>query len=86
MGCGSESEELDRIVEELSGYLRAHRQAADTLDGIKDWWLPGNRFQGVHPDALRKALERLVEQGDLARVESGNGLLLYVNRAGRRLH
>jgi hypothetical protein len=86
MDWGKEIEELERIVEALSGYLCTHRQAADTLDGIKDWWLPGDRFQGIHPDALRKALERLVAQGELARVESGNGLVLYVNRAGRSLH
>lgn len=86
MDRSNEGEELEGIVAALAGYLGNHRQAADTLDGIRDWWLPRDRFSGVHPDALRQALQRLVERGDLARVEAGNGLVLYVNRAGRRLH
>lgn len=86
MGRGSEIEELERIVEALSGYLGTHRQAADTLDGIRDWWLSGERFQDIRPDALRKALEKLVDQGELTRVESGSGVVFYANRARRRLH
>lgn len=86
MGCGSESEDLERIAEALCEYLLDHRQAADTLEGIRDWWLPKERFMGVSPEALLLALEKLVVQGELARVQSVGGIVLYVSRAARRLH
>lgn len=86
MGCGNESDDLERIAEALTDYLLAHRQAADTLDGIRDWWLPRDRFMGVRADALQLALDKLVVRGELARVESAGGIVLYVNRAARPLH
>lgn len=86
MGCGNEVGELERIVEALRGYLCTHRQAADTLEGIKDWWLPREGLPGARPDVLLRALENLVNRGELGRVESANGRILYVNLIGPRLH
>lgn len=86
MGCGSESEDLEQMAEALSEYLLSHRKAADTLEGIRDWWLPKERFPSVGVEALELALEKLVLRGELARVESVGGLVLYVNRGNRRLH
>lgn len=86
MARGNEGGELERIVEALHGYLRTHRQAADTLEGIKDWWLPREGLPGARPEVLQRALENLVDRGELGRVESANGLVLYVNLIGSRLH
>ncbi len=86
MGRGSESEDLERIVEALSEYLLTHRQAADTLEGIRDWWLPKDRFTGLGLETLERALARLVARGEMARVQSAGGLVLYVNRSARQLH
>lgn len=51
-------------------YLARHPRAMDTAAGIAEWWLPPME-QRPGPEALRKALDGLVEQGALERV--GNG-------------
>ncbi|MEW5787772.1 MAG: hypothetical protein AB1899_07950 [Pseudomonadota bacterium] len=86
MGCSSEHEEHQLILVALTAYLRAHIQAADTFEGIRDWWLPRDRFPAPDPQALEQALATLVQLGQLVRFESSNGLVLYINRAGNRLH
>lgn len=86
MGCSSELDEHQQILAALTGYLHANIQAADTLEGIRDWWLPRDRFPTPSPEALEKALDTLIQEGQLVRFESSNGLVLYINRSGRRLH
>ena len=44
---------------EIIMYLRAHPEAADTLNGILEWWIPDQRNE----NELQKALEDLVRQG-----------------------
>lgn len=46
-------------------HVRSHANAADTFDGIARWWL-GADWEAISPDALRIALERLVEAGTLS--------------------
>lgn len=50
------------IAEEILDYLKAHPQAADTLDGIADWWLIRSRYlRGLQQ--VKGAVELLVERG-----------------------
>lgn len=86
MDSGAINAELERIAQTLSEYLLAHPQAADTLEGIRHWWLPKDRFPGVPAEVLQLALDRLVERGALARVAAAGGVVLYVNRLASRLH
>ena len=46
-------------------HVRSHANAADTFDGIARWWL-GADWEAISPDALRIALQRLVEAGTLS--------------------
>jgi hypothetical protein len=52
-------DEVDRAV---LAYLEAHPSAADTLEGITDWWLEQRRVRyGV--EIVSGALERLISGG-----------------------
>ena len=47
---------------EIVEYLRAHPSAADTVDGIIQWWLIRQRYETAR-DVIQRALDDLVEQG-----------------------
>jgi hypothetical protein len=52
-------------------YLRANPSAADTVDGIIQWWLP---LQGdeMKREDIEGALEDLVKQGQVEYVSTGD--------------
>jgi hypothetical protein len=59
-------------------YIERNRGAADTLDGIAQWWV-GAGAAGIQPCTLRAALDRLVESGLLhARLLPSGETLWYV--------
>jgi hypothetical protein len=57
----------------LRGYIAGHPDAADTLEGIARWWFPA----AVVPEAMRSAVERLVEEGVLRRHRGADGTVIY---------
>lgn len=64
MTIGNESEpepSKDPRVE-IVEYLRSHPSAADTVDGIIQWWLPLQRYETAK-DEIQKALDDLAEAG-----------------------
>ena len=61
---------------EVLEYLNAHPCAADTLDGIVQWWLPIQRYQTAK-DIIQKALDDLVQQGLVDYVETGDGRRIF---------
>jgi hypothetical protein len=74
----------DALVDELAGeiraYLKAHPDAADTLDGIVQWWIVHQRFlQGIR--AAERALERLVGEGEVEKIQTPDGRVIF--RAAR---
>jgi hypothetical protein len=46
------------------GYLRGHPDAADTLDGIVEWWLPRQRYE-TERRRVEAVLSQLVARGVL---------------------
>ena len=56
---------------QIMEYLRAHPSAADTIDGIIQWWLP---LQGgeMKREDIERALEDLVKQGQVEYVSTGD--------------
>lgn len=67
------SGEVERAV---MGYLRTHPDAADTLDGIVDWWLPQQRYE-TERARIEAALRVLVARGLLRRSDLPGGTELY---------
>jgi hypothetical protein len=61
-----DTERIARMCDGLRRYLDAHPGAADSLVGIRQWWLPA-QFRTVALEELRQALARLVESGELRR-------------------
>jgi hypothetical protein len=69
------------IIVELRSYLDEHPDAADTFEGVVQWWIGHQRFlRGIA--AAGKALDRLVELGEVERISSSDGRAIY--RAGPR--
>jgi hypothetical protein len=72
-----------RLSGAILGYLRAHPQAADTVAGIVEWWLPWN----LHAEAVERvqaALDELVAQGWVEKIVLVGGTVLYADRAHHR--
>jgi hypothetical protein len=72
------------VDETILRYLRDHPDAADTAAGIRQWWLPyeDEEFSAA---VVQGALDRLVEQGLIARIDRQGMPSVYsrANRNGR---
>lgn len=66
----------DEIERALLTYLRGHPQAADTLDGIVEWWLPLQRYETAR-QRVERSLDKLVANGTLRRDRMHDGATLY---------
>jgi hypothetical protein len=64
------------LREALERYLRERPDAADTLVGIAEWWLPSS-LQGVALERLRNALAELVAANEMRCTVLPDGSELY---------
>lgn len=60
----SRSTGRSETAEAVLAYLREHPEAADTLEGIVEWWLPRQRYETAR-SRIRAALAELVGAGAL---------------------
>lgn len=60
----------------LLAYLQRHPQAADTLRGIANWWLPLQRYENGRQQ-VERALTDLVAAGLLRGESLPDGEMLY---------
>ena len=58
---------LDSIIDQIRTYLCQYPHAADTCEGIAQWWLAGQ----YPPRAIELALLRLHAMGELERIAAG---------------
>lgn len=72
-------QDIDTTAEEIASYLRAHRDAADSLDHIATWWLSRQRYERAR-ELVALALSRLVERGEVARSTGPDGTVIYARR------
>ena len=68
--------EATEVESAVLRYLHLHPDAADTLEGIVDWWLPQQRYETAR-SRIESALNRLVDLGLLRTEELPDGGLLY---------
>lgn len=61
---------------EIIEYLQTHPAAADTIDGILDWWIPAQRDDNAKHE-MQQVLHELVEKGLIEEVGLGNGNRIY---------
>lgn len=67
---------LGDLCETLRRYLHAHPDAADTLIGIRQWWLPESQ-RGVSIESIRLALADLIATGEVRCDALPDGTELY---------
>jgi Fe2+ or Zn2+ uptake regulation protein len=67
--------DVTRVRAAILDYLEHHGNAADTREGITDWWLPVEQ-RAVDRAVVERALETLVADGllDVARLVDGTVL------------
>lgn len=70
-----DKEEVGHLADNILAYLRQHSQAADSLEGIREWWLHTESF--VPTQTLERALNLLVKQGLMERIQAADGIALY---------
>lgn len=75
VSCNASSETASWKAEVMR-YLERAPQAADTIDGIVDWWLHLQRLRTARA-AVSAAVDELVTEGRLARIEHPDGTVLY---------
>lgn len=67
---------VQRAVEAIRQYLGAHPDAADSLGGIRQWWLP-DRQLGEGGVELAVALDRMVREGEIRCARLADGTQVY---------
>ena len=72
----TEESRIAQLKDEILKYLGAHPQAADTVEGIANWWLPRQRYEEEIQKA-QQASDELVERGLVAKTTLADGTILY---------
>lgn len=79
-------EDEGEVGRSVLAYLHSHPQAADTLRGIVNWWLPRQRYESSC-QRIEHVLGALVAEGLLHRDELPDGEVLYaLNRHTKPPH
>jgi hypothetical protein len=66
-----------RMIEDLiARYIAAHPHAADTVGGIRDWWVAPDLPDADRAD-VQAAIDQLVARGILAKSALPEGTLFY---------
>lgn len=75
MSAGSEAH-VSALADEILRYLRAHRSASDTAEGIAQWWVKRQQLEDTL-DRVEAALDRLVADALVERRITATGHVLY---------
>lgn len=69
--------EACRVAERIMAYLHEHADAADTAEGIAEWWLT----EAPRPTTrmISRAMEWLLSQGRIERKHLPDGTVVYRN-------
>jgi hypothetical protein len=69
-----------QLAKAIEAYLANHPGAADSEQGITDWWLPS---VGVHAavEELASALAKLVQRGKVEAYQLPDGAVIYRARS-----
>lgn len=72
----STEDKIKQVAQEILDYLQRNPNAADTLNGIANWWISKQRIkENVY--VVEQALENLEQQGEIKKVEIKKDLFLY---------
>ena len=68
--------DLQKIADQIECYLKCRPNAADTLEGIVQWWLPHQSYEQGKAQ-VQKTLEDLVAQGVVKKDRLSDGTAIY---------
>lgn len=68
--------DVRQLADDILQYLSKHPDAADTLEGVVNWWLLRQRYENAMA-MVSQALELLVKQGDLTRIKHRGSPSIY---------
>jgi Fe2+ or Zn2+ uptake regulation protein len=71
-----ENLELARLENAINEYLLQHPQAADTVEGVFQWWLTEFAISASR-EKISQALENLVQRGVVEKSELHDGSAIY---------
>ena len=71
-------DQIDRIKEIMLKYILEHPSAADTTEGIAQWWVDGRIDHALHAD-VREAAEMLAREGVLKKKLVGSDVVYFVS-------
>jgi Fe2+ or Zn2+ uptake regulation protein len=74
------SRDMKATAEEITRYMQAHPNAADTAEGVLRWWLERGEF-ALAVDHVREALDWLVDEGHVVRRTLQSGAVIYAAAA-----
>lgn len=78
MTTHDKKQQKDSLINAITHYLKAHPNAADSVEGIMQWWLP--QQSPVDMDDLQHALDYLVEIRAVSRSVLLDGRMLYTSQ------
>jgi hypothetical protein len=68
--------DLLRLADAIRQYLVKHPDAADTVEGVVNWWLVRQRYENT-VKMVGQALELLVKQGELTKIQHRGSPPIY---------
>lgn len=74
--------EIRQIADQIESYLNNHPHAADTLEGITKWWLPGKRVE-VSSVIVQQALNYLAAKSIVKAFVNLSGNSVYSSNKDR---
>lgn len=68
--------DIDAVAASVHRYLLDHPNAADTLEGVAQWWLSGDAGH-EWLSKVQRAIEQLVSRGEMVRRTLRDGTVIY---------
>lgn len=68
---------IDRLHNAILRYLQSNPDAADSLEGVMNWWLPKLGYEQVSTESVRQTLERLIAAAVVEKMPLVDGTVLY---------
>ncbi len=72
----NDDQAVENLADEISRYLAEHPDAADSVEGIRLWWLARQRYEDT-AIKVQKALDRLIDRGAAVKTVLPDGTTVY---------
>lgn len=72
----TDDDKLDQLAQEIARYLAQHPAAADSVEGVRRWWLLRQRLDEA-AEQVQRALDRLEATGQVKRQILPDGTAIY---------